>query len=170
MKCHYGLPLFVILSCEACATSLGWNGEPRVKVVDNAPAICLPDDVKEDFPVRRVLLSESYVKNSIDWELRLAPGAIPLSLKPGECIKFGRIPIGYLLDETSKLKALRVNATYSFMMDRVEDAEHYNHFYSTAFCVKKGEEGDLEYPQYTRLPNGSTVIPSCDARLNKNAE
>jgi len=167
MKIYYGLPLLAILSCEVRATALGWNGEARIKVIDNVPSVCLPDDVRGDFPVNRVLLSESYVKAPLDWELKLRPDAVPLNIGPGGCIKFGSVLNGYVLDEGSRLHELKLNATYVFIVDRVEDADHYNYFYSAAFCVSKGADGVYEYLQYNRLPNGSEVIPSCDSKGNK---
>ncbi|MEL7937114.1 hypothetical protein [Pseudomonas delhiensis] len=167
MRAFCGLMFLAFLSFDAYATSRGWNGEPRIVSIGNVPGVCLPDDAKEDFPVSRVLLSESYVSRPLDWELRLKPNAAPLILKPGECIKFGYVPSGYAIDEASGLYELKVNTIYVFIVDRVVDADHYNYFYSAAFCVSKNAEGVYEYLQYSRLPNGGEVIPSCDSKRNK---
>ncbi|MDF3931928.1 hypothetical protein [Pseudomonas citronellolis] len=167
MRVFCGLIFLAFLSFDAYATSRGWNGEPRIISIENVPAVCLPDDAKEEFPVSRVLLSESYVSRPLDWELKLKPNAVPLILRPGDCIKFGYVPNGYLIDEASRLSELKINTTYVFIVDRVGDADHYNYFYSAAFCVGKSASGVYEYLQYNRLPNGGEVIPSCDSKRSK---
>lgn len=156
------------VGCVVHATSLGWMGEPKIVSIDDVPAICLPSDAGE-FPVYRVMVSESYVENSSYWALYLEPNAEPMIMKSGGCIKFGEVLKGYKLEGDLTPSKLRSNFTYSFTMDRVQDAKHYNHFYSAAFCVMGGSKESWRYPQYTRLPDLGEVIPSCDARRNGNA-
>ncbi|WP_139092999.1 MULTISPECIES: hypothetical protein [Pseudomonas] len=169
MRFCCGCILLVIATCEACATSVGWNGEPVLKSIDGSPAICLPSDASEAFPVSRVLLSESYVNRPLGWELKLKPNAAPLVLKSGECFRFGQIPDGYEVDMPSRLKVLQKDITYVFMMDRINDARHYNYFYSTAFCVEGDVDAGYKYSQYVRLPDGGEVVPSCDATSRKES-
>ncbi|MNJ44150.1 hypothetical protein D3C77_391890 [compost metagenome] len=66
------------------------------------------------------------------------------------------------------ISKLKPNFTYSFSMDRVNDAKHYNYFYSAAFCVLERSTSTHQYPQYIRLTDGAEIIPSCDTRRNGN--
>lgn len=154
------------VGCVVYATSLGWVGEPKIVSIDDVPAICLPNDAEEEFPVYRVMVSESHVKNSSYWALYLEPNKEALIMKPGGCIKFGEVLKDYKLEGDLTSSKLKLNSTYSFTMDRVRDEKHYNYFYSAAFCVKESPDGSLVYPQYTRLSSGGEVAPSCDAKRN----
>lgn len=168
MRFSLALILSITLSIEACATSMGWNGEPIIKSINNLPAICLPNYAKEDFPVSRVVLSESYVNTPLIWTIKLKKNATPLILKAGECIRSFEIPNEYELDENSNLDKLQKNTTYVFMMDRINDAKYYNYFYSSSFCIEGDTPEKYKYSQYVRLPDGSSTIPACDAKSKRD--
>lgn len=168
MRFSVAITLLITLSFEACATSMGWNGEPEIKSINNSPAICLPNDAKESFPVNRVILSESYVNAPLSWTVRLKKNATPLTLKAGECFRFSETPEKYELDKASNLNTLERNKTYVFMMDRVNDAKHFNYFYSTSFCIEGDTPDRYKFLQYVHLPDGSSIIPACDAKSKRD--
>lgn len=159
--------LFIwLLAVEVHATSFGYRGEANVIAVNNKPAICIPPEATKKISVGWVSLSESYVRYAGGWGITLKPDSAPLVLKAGECFVFGDVPEGYETDEheikTAKLK-LEINRTYVF---RLNDADYPRDSYSAVFCISKVASGTMEYLQYTRLADGTEVIPSCDARRN----
>lgn len=161
-----GLSWFV--GVFAHATSFGRIGTANITSIDNKPAICLPNDAEEAFSVGWISLSESYVRNAGGWGVALKSGAKPLALKPGGCIVFGVVPDGYELDDykikTQPLK-LEVNKTYVF---RLTDAYRTTDTYRAIFCISETSDGTRVYLQYTPLPDGGKVIPTCDAKRNGN--
>ncbi|WP_183035203.1 hypothetical protein [Cupriavidus sp. UME77] len=160
--------LFLVIGVFANATSCGRKATADIDSIDSKPAICLPKDSGKAFSVGWISVYESYAINPSSWGAALEAGARPLALKPGDCIVFGVAPDGYELDSHKinnfPLK-LEANRTYVF---RISDAYHPRDSYSAVFCVSKSADGAQEYRQYTRLPDGSEVIPSCDAKLNGN--
>lgn len=156
------------LAATAHATSFGFWGRADIASVDNKPAICLPSDAKEAFAVGWIALSESFTKKSGVWSIALRDGADPLVLKPGECMVYGRMPPGYEQDVYPKKRRpleLLPNRTYVFQLShpyRTTDT------YTVAFCINKTPEGELEYLEYIRLPDGTITIPPCDARRHGN--
>ncbi|QEY71490.1 hypothetical protein [Pseudomonas denitrificans (nom. rej.)] len=169
MRFNYSLILLAMLSYDSHATPIGWRGEAVIASRNGAPAICLPQNATEAFPISRVVLSESYVNTSLKWILALKGNFKPVTLKPGECFKFGDIPDGYELDKDSNISTLQKNRTYSFTIDRVNDSEHYNYFYSSAFCIEGNINNGYKYFQYIRLKDGSTIIPACDSKSKREA-
>lgn len=170
MKAGCGLILLTVLSNESHATPSGWRGEAVIKSKKDAPAICLPSNATEAFPVSRILLSESYVNDPLVWVLNLKERATPVILRPGECFKFGDTPDSYEVSKSSNLNTLQKNITYVFMMDRVNDSGHYNYFYSSAFCIEGNLEDGYKYSQYTREPDGGEIIPACGFRSKREAQ
>lgn len=75
------------------------------------------------------------------WELDLEPNAKPVVMQPGGCLKFGESLDGYKLDGDLGRAGLRSNFTYNFYIARLNDSEHYNHFYDATFCVLEDEGG-----------------------------
>lgn len=92
----------------------------------------------------------------------------PLVLKPGDCLVYGVVPDGYeLVVYGAKERQLKfeVNKTYVF---RLTGAYQTTDTYEAAFCIGENSNGSRVFLQYTPLPGGGEVIPSCDARRNGN--
>jgi len=160
--------IFLLAGCSVYAMSFGRDESANVTSIDGKPAICLPIDADEVFPVGWVSLSQSYVRSPGAWGVMLQQGAKPLALRPGDCLVLGIVPEGYELDSykvKTRTLTLEVNKTYVFSMT---DALHSTDTYAAVFCIERTAEGGLEYKRYINLPDGSELVPSCDARLNGN--
>lgn len=169
----WGTALLVTLSFVwgdgANATLFGSNGKGRITSVDGKPALCLPKNAEDNFPLASFSISESYLDHSGSWGGSLKPGRQPILLKPGDCIVFGRIPAGYIAREFGrhyKTLELKPNRTYVFQINR---AYQYATVYNAVFCTMPNASGGFDYLQYVRLPVNMKITPSCDARLNGNA-
>jgi len=147
------------------ATSFGLMADANIETIKGQPAICLPVDAKEDFPVGWISFAESYVRNPGSWAVSLKEGVKPLILKPGECVVFGEVPRGYELDRNvrSSLLTLEENKTYVF---RVSGAYETRDAYAAVFCTGSKLKDGFEYHQYSRAADGGQVIPACDTQLN----
>lgn len=158
--------IFTAFSRAAISTSFGRIEEGRIDSISGKPAICLPKDTRESFPVGWITLSESYIKNPGGWSVALKEGVNPIILKPGECLAYGSIPEGYNL-ENYKIKVpklnLQANRTYTFS---INSATHPRDSYDAVFCISENSDGSRDYLQYRRLSDGSELIPSCDTKLN----
>ncbi|MGN8278201.1 hypothetical protein ACLEJQ_05520 [Pseudomonas sp. SMV71] len=160
---------FCIALKETHATSFGYMGDGNIISIDDKPAICLPDDTTQTFPVGWISLSESYVRNPGSWGVSLKSGFKPLELKPGACVIFDAVPEGYELDAykiRSSPLTLKVNHTYVFGLS---NAYSPTDTYRAVFCISRSADGTGKFIQYIRMPNGSDFIPSCDGRRNGNA-
>lgn len=146
----------------ANATSFGSMEGADIASIDDKPAICLPSDVKEAFPVGWVTLSESNVRNASGWGIALKLGAKPLMLSPGACLVFGDLPEGYELYRLKNpLLKIDVNRTYVFA---INDANRSTYSYRVVFCVSETAGGARNYFKYTLDSSGREVIPSCGFR------
>jgi hypothetical protein len=157
--------VFGIMTSFVHATSFGLMADANIETFDTKPAICLPVNAKEEFPVGWVSLSESYVRNPASWAVSLKDGGNPLILKPGECIVFGEIPSGYELDNNvrSGFLTLENNKTYVF---RLSGAYKTRDTYAAVFCTGSKMKGGFEFHQYSREADGGQVMPECDAKRN----
>jgi len=162
-----GLNFIFLESAEA--TSFGRRESATISSDNSRPAICLPNDTGEVFLVGWISLMQSYVRNAGAWGVALKSGAKPLELLPGGCVVFGVVPEGYELDNY-KVKThplnLEVNNTYIFSLI---DASRPRDSYTAVFCIGNTASGTVEYLQYTRLADGSELVPPCDGRRNGNA-
>lgn len=150
-----------LAGAEAWATSVGWRGIPDIINKHGMPALCLPSDARENFPVDQVLMAESYGSNAQVWVVKLRPGGKPLTLSPGECVVYGQPMRGYELDAQTQLFKIEADTTFVFRIHRVEDTAHINHFYSRVFCAKTQTDGSLNYVQWFEDSEGRTVRPVC---------
>ncbi|MCX2897802.1 hypothetical protein [Pseudomonas mandelii] len=161
--------LFSPVALFASATSFGFFGRADILSVNGVPAICSPSDASAPLQVGAVTVSESYVRNPGSWGIALKDGAVPLALKPGECIAFESVPEGYEVDKyTTKVPRLKleVNKTYLFA---ISDAYKTRDTYTGTFCVSRKADGRLEYREYTRLNDGARLIPSCDTLKHRKS-
>lgn len=146
------------------ATSYGRREIGDIVSVKGKPAICVPRSAKSAFAVSRLSLTESYRRNPPTWGASLLPGFKPLEVSPGTCVVFGVVPKGYEYDNY-KIKAipltLEVNRTYIFSL---RNAYRPTDSYDAAFCVNKTAMGTVEYLQYTRMTDGSQIVPACDGK------
>ncbi|WP_188248762.1 hypothetical protein [Stenotrophomonas maltophilia] len=129
----------------ADATPLGTAREAQVILVDGIPAICLPSKSKTSFAVGRLMIQESRAPGGT-WAIVLAAGAKPLTLMPGDCMSYGKVPNGYVpvsARESALIPTLSLNRTYIFSMDTARTVESVlqTRFYSTVFCIKTGGSG-----------------------------
>lgn len=153
----------------AYATSFGRVESGTIALIDNSPAICLPNDAGEEFSVGWISLSQSYLRNAGSWGIALKPGAKPIKLQPGGCIAFGVVPKGYELDDYKiKTHPLKFEADSTYVFNLI-DAARPRDRYTAVFCINSAANGTLEYLQYTRLADGRELIPPCDGRRNGNA-
>lgn len=160
--------IWVAMVDPAIARSFGWHGTPDIVERNGQPAICLPKDARESFPIQRILMSQSYGVKPPIWVLSLAPGASPVILIPGSCLTYGESIPGYIEEVDTHKFTVRPTTTYLFEIIRVNDKNHINHFYSAAFCVGRSNGGVVEYVQYRRDPARRELIPYCDGKLNGN--
>lgn len=152
------------------ATSFGLMADADIENVDNKPAICLPVNAKEKFPVGWISLTESYVRDPGSWGLSLKDGQSPLMLKPGECIVFGEIPNGYELDNYQiKTKPLKLenNKVYVF---RLNGAYEKRDTYTAVFCTSSYVKEGVEHHQYARVIDEVQVIPVCGSPSSEAIE
>ncbi|MFE3971632.1 hypothetical protein [Stenotrophomonas sp. YIM B13575] len=131
----------------ADATPLGTAREAQVVLVDGIPAICVPSKSKTSFAVGRLMIHESRAPGGT-WAIELAAGAKPLTLMPGDCMSYGKVPDGYIpvsTNESALNPTLSLNRTYVFSMDTARRVESVlqTRFYSTVFCIKTGGSGTL---------------------------
>jgi hypothetical protein len=145
--------VFGIMASFVHATSFGLMADGKIETFDSKPAICLPVNAKDEFPVGWISLSESYVRNPGFWAVSLKDGVKPLILKPGECVVFGEIPSGYELDSNVRSSSLKLekNKTYVF---RLSGAYKTRDTYSAVFCTGSNMKGGFEYHQYSRATDG----------------
>ena len=161
--------IFVVTPDVALARSFGWHGTPDIVERNGQPAICLPIDAREPFPIQRILMSQSYGVKPPIWVLSLAPGASPVILTAGSCLTYGEPIPGYIEEADTYKFTLRPTTTYLFEIIRVNDGKYINHFYSAAFCVGRPDGGAVEHVQYRRDSARRDLIPYCDAKLNGNS-
>jgi hypothetical protein len=159
--------VFWLVWTNAHATSFGLKREAKLAIIDDMPAICLPDDAKA-FLVGWISLSKSFVRKPGSWGVSLKEGFKPLELKPGECVVFGKVPEGFALNHyevTGEPLKLEVNRTYIF---RLSGAFSKRDTYSAVFCIRSNAAGAFEYLQYNRSGDGVEVVPVCDTKRNEN--
>jgi hypothetical protein len=152
------------------ATSFGHVESGKIISMAGNPAICLPESFKGAFPVGWFVISNSHSKNIASWAYSLRSGEKPLELKGGECIVYKNPPLGYESTGGARGKQffqLQENNTYVF---RVSGADFPHDTYRGIFCVRKNINGSLSYLQYIYAADGREITPSCDAKLNGNAE
>lgn len=163
-----GLPCLMLDS--VCAASFGSGEAGIIILVNGKPAICVPENARKAFAVGWISLTESYTRNQPSWGASLLPGSKPIKLSPGVCMVFGVAPEGCQLDNY-KIKArslkFEVNRTYVFSLT---DADRPTDSYDAVFCIRENSQGTHEYLQYTRLADGSGVIPSCDSGRNGDVQ
>lgn len=158
---------FWLVWINAHATSFGLKGDAKLAIIDDKPAVCLPDDAKA-FSVGWISFLESYVRKPGSWGVALKEGFKPLELKPGECVVFGKVPEGFDLNHyevTGEPLKLEVNRTYIF---RLSGAFSKRDTYSAVFCIISNAAGAFEYLQYNRSGDGVEVVPVCDTKRNEN--
>jgi len=156
-----------LLWINAHATSFGLKGEAKIAIIDDKPAVCLPDDAKA-FSVGWISLSESYVRSPGGWGVALKDGFKPLELKPEGCVVFGEIPEGYAFNHfevTGDPLRLEVNRAYIF---RLSGAYSKRDTYSAVFCIRRNVDSAFEYLKYNRSAGDVEVVPVCDAGRNEN--
>ncbi|MCX2897799.1 hypothetical protein [Pseudomonas mandelii] len=167
-----GLVICLLLSLVAkvaSANSFGRLGSADILTIDGVPAVCTPKDAGAPLLVGSVTVSEGYILNPGSWGITLQEGALPLALKPGECVSFGSVPEGFGIDRYTTKKPplqLEVNKTYLFS---IYDAYKSRDTYTGTFCVSQKADGRLEYREYTRLHDGATLIPSCDTLKHRKS-
>ncbi|GGA10761.1 hypothetical protein GCM10011408_35090 [Dyella caseinilytica] len=98
------------------------------------------------------------------WIIELIPGAMPLTLRPGDCVAFGTPIRGY--GQRDGLKLLEEGKTYVFVLERSDRLnERVSRNYVGAFCVMRLSDGHLAYLPYIDHPDGTTTYPPCGSRI-----
>lgn len=167
MRVLWVLAVLSLISGCAGAASFGRLETGKIVSIEGMPALCLPDDVSEDFPVGWITLSESY--GSASWGLVVRGGGRPLVLAPGKCIRYG-----VELDEYESpayqvrvpILKLQANRTYVFA---INSAAQPRDSYRGVFCVSEGGDGSRQYLQYFRLSDGGEITPPCDEKEHERA-
>lgn len=157
-----------VLSGLVRARSFGQLEYVDVLSVGGQPAICLPQGMRKGFGVGWIHFSESYVLSPNSWFLSLKEGASPLRLNPGGCIAYGVVPAGYeheIYQGGSNELKFELNRTYIF---RVIPVDRPTDRYVVTFCVGQSAGEVLEFHKYIYLPDGSVMVPACDAKRNGN--
>lgn len=148
------------------AASFGRRETGVIASINDKPAICVPKQAKKSFSPGWISLTQTRSQNPPSWGASLLPGLKPLELSPGACMVWGTVPEGYELDNYkigTRPLTLEVGRTYIFSL---RDAHRPRDSYDAVFCVNKTATGSVEYLQYTRLADGSQIVPVCDARTN----
>lgn len=161
----YLIGLSSMSCCAVHATSFGIRLAGDFAIIDQKPAICLPSNASDDFPIGSVSVSQSYTRNSPSWGFSKAEDQAPMMLARGSCMKFGDVPPNYSLDgfgTQPRLEKLEIDRTYVF---RVSHAWRPTDSYIVVFCVNKPGIKPA-YSAYEPLSKGSRVVPACDARRN----
>ncbi|WP_321885528.1 hypothetical protein [Paraburkholderia bannensis] len=115
-----------------------------VKQIDDKPAFCLPvsdDNGSDPIQISRVGVSREtgVAQPAVTyWDEFVPVNAQPAYLKRGECLAFGQIVPGAIVDTPAT--SLDVNKYYSFALIPGGDAEFV---YAVAFCVLRQADGKV---------------------------
>jgi hypothetical protein len=138
-----GFLLLSVFSAEA--TPLGRVERGMIMTVDNLPAFCLPRNTEVEFPILRIVVSETYTDKKSYFRLFIKDGAEPVVLRSGTCIKLGRAIDGYELEGDLKIDAIKNDHAYTVMVDRVKNKKNPNTFYIADYCVSEQPDGSVKY-------------------------
>ncbi|WP_321953810.1 hypothetical protein [Paraburkholderia bannensis] len=137
----------VALSWVFVSFSLAMSHGPidiDVKQIDGKPAFCLPvsdENGSDPIQISRVGVSREtgVAKPAVTyWDEFVPVNAQPAYLKRGECLVYGQIVPGAIVDTPAT--SLDVNKYYSFALIPGGDAEF---IYGVAFCVLRQADGKV---------------------------
>lgn len=150
------------IGVTAEATPWGLAKYADIATTEGIVSICIPANEKSDIAIQSVWVTESNLNNGIRqtmWDIELSPGGIPVTLRPGECVKYGEAPLGYSINTPKK--SLEAGITYSARLNRFMKNPSRTDvlFYISAFCPSI-HNGKLMYLQY-KYEGGGTIKPQC---------
>jgi hypothetical protein len=139
----------------------------RITQMTDVPSACLTEGDGQSIQLNRAYVMENSLWGGVaahQWIIELIPGAVPLTLHPGECVAFGQRISGY--EQHDGLKRLEVGKTYVFVLERGDRlTERVSRNYVGAFCVRRLSDGHLAYLPYVDHPDGTTTYPPCGRRI-----
>jgi hypothetical protein len=146
---------------SACAEGVK---QLSVREIAGAPAGCLPENEGKSIKLERVLVGDDYAENAESqylWAIELIPGAKPLTLRPGECVAFGKPIEGYR--QVRELRPLEEGKTYGFAFHELDDQikDFVDKTYLGYFCVQRATNGRLTYLPYVEHQDGTITYPTC---------
>lgn len=159
--------VFVLLSVFTRllhATPWGLPGGAVINTVDGKMYICPTGVTDKNLSVSSISVSASSLrdgKKEIMWDVNNSDENLMLSLKPGDCIPYGRQIDGYTALVIAK--PLEIGETYYARINAHDaDATRLSIlFYDAVFCVGIQEGGLLYYRQYQYPRSGETIRPDC---------
>lgn len=149
----------------ANATPWGMAKNASIEVEDGQLSFCMPTPDANGISIDSVWVAENNLNNGVRhtmWDIEVLPNAAPISLKPGDCLKYGIVLPGYR--ENVPARKLEVGVTYSFRLNRfLEDARRTDVlFYTVVFCPVASNDGGVKYLPYIYEDSGRVVKPICE--------
>ena len=142
--------VLVCICFAAQSTPLGRKGSAEIKMIDGAPAICLPRSAEENFPIDRFVISEIGDGQKPYWALYLEPRREAVTVKAGDCLMLASDLRGYRREGMLKLDGMKPEFSYVVMIDRVKNYKNPNTFYTAGYCVEKMKNGSIKYVDRSR--------------------
>lgn len=151
----------LVFSCLAEASPWGLPKGADIKPLHGTVGICIPGDEPHSVAVESASVSESYMVNGIRqtmWQIELQPNAIPVVLKPGDCLAYGESLSGYW--EGGSPKELLPGVFYYFRLNRLVESPSQTStlFYDAVFCPAIRDRG-LIYLQRNGKASGQAGAP-----------
>jgi|GEM_PF-3056751 len=94
------------------------------------------------------------------WGIKLNAGHLPMTLKPGQCVRYHQSLPGYA--QEGRDLPLKDGETYGFAMRRMHSEGHWaDGLYLSVFCLERGADGKRHVRPYIQHEDESTTYPTC---------
>ncbi|MBT2339753.1 MULTISPECIES: hypothetical protein [Pseudomonas] len=155
-----------VMACSAEATPWGIPGEAIIKSIDEKLLICTSLNAPTPVRVSSVSIVQSTLRDGrrlLMWGFELRADGTPLSLKPGDCIAYGTLPVGYR--QQTAAKPFTVGDSYYVRIEAIvaSPVRQSILFYDAVFCVTEKPGRKFAYLQYQDEQNGRVIKPFCQS-------
>ncbi|RDS79732.1 hypothetical protein DWU98_16845 [Dyella monticola] len=139
-----------------------------LRQIDGLPAGCLPKDYGDVIKLDRAyIVPQIPVGKGTDfrWSLEREQDAMPVRLRPGNCVVFGRPLKGYEYERHGGTQWV-LGQTYVLVVERIDEPGIRGRLnYVGAFCVMHQPDKELAFVPYIDHADGTTTYPACGRRI-----